>query len=102
MELTIQPAVLDGRGHLPGYRREQRQVLAVERFVGVLASKRQHGDRPAFKDARHEVIDPGVTPELDFLGHEPRRGNGIVERDGVARVQARDERGVAPERWHWL
>ena len=33
MQLAIQPAVLDGRRHLAGHRRQQREVLAVERLV---------------------------------------------------------------------
>ena len=46
----------------------------------------------ALEHARHEVVDAGVAPELDFLGREPRRGNRIVERDGVAGVEPRHER----------
>src|SRR5206468_11179134 len=52
--------------------------------------------------ARDEVIDSGVTPELDFLGHEPRRGNRIIERDGVAGVEASHERRLSAERRHRL
>ena len=59
---------------------------------------------PPFEDARHEVVDAGVAPELDLLGDEARRRDRIVERDGVAGVEPRasiDERArqrAAPRR----
>ena len=92
VELPVQPAVLDRGRDLAGDRRQQREILAVERLVGVLPAERQHGDRRAFEDAGHEVVDALIAPELDFLGGEPRGGNRIVERDGVAAVQPRHER----------
>ena len=42
-----------------------------------------------FEDARHEVVDAGVAPELDFLGHEARGGDRIVERRRCGRRRAR-------------
>ena len=39
MELTVEPAVLDRRRDLPGDRGQQREILAVERLVGLLAAR---------------------------------------------------------------
>ena len=55
----------------------------------LLAAEREHGDRRPFEDARHEVVDAVVAPELDFLGGKPRGGNRIVERDRVAGIEPR-------------
>ena len=52
VKLAIQAAVLDRGRDLPGDRRQQREVLAVERLVGFLPSEREHGDRRALEDAR--------------------------------------------------
>ena len=73
VQLPVQPAVLDGGRHLAGDRGQQREVLAVERLVVVLAPQRQDGDRAAFEHARDEVVDRVVAPELDFLGRETAR-----------------------------
>ena len=53
---------------------------------------------PSLEDARHEVVDAGVAPEFDFLGHEARRRNRIVERDGVPGVEPRHHRRRARQR----
>ena len=102
VQLTIQPAVLDRGRHLAGDGGQQREVLAVERLVGLLAAEREHGNRRAFEHARHEVVDARVAPELDFFGDEARGGNRIVERDGVAAVEPRQHRRAARQPRHAL
>ena len=100
VQLAIEASVLDGRGHLAGDRRQQRQVLAVERLVALLAAERQHGDGAAFKHAGHEVVGAGVAPEFHFLGGEARGRNRIVEGHGRARVEARHHRRGARQSRH--
>ena len=90
VQLAIQAAVLDRGRRLSGDGGQQREVLAVERLVGVLPAERQHGNRAALEHARDEVVDAGVAPELDLLGHEARGRDRIVERHGVAGVQPCD------------
>ena len=93
VQLAVQPAVLDrGRG-LSGHRRQQRHVFAGQRLAAVAAAERQHGDGGVVRDARHEVVDAGVAPELDFLGGEPAGGERIVE---AHRVAGRQPRGKLP------
>src|SRR5690349_6906312 len=49
MQLSVEPAVLDRGRDLASDRRQQPEVLAVERLVGLLAAKRQHRDGAAFE-----------------------------------------------------
>ena len=100
MKLAIEASVFNRGRHLAGDRRQQREVFAVERLVRVLASKRQHGDGAALEHAGHEVVDAGIAPELDVFSDKERGGDRIVERDGMAGVEARDERRLARERRH--
>ena len=95
MQLAVEPAVLDGCGHLSGHRRQQREVFAVERLVVVFPAQGEDGNGAAFEHARDEVVDPVVAPELDFFGEKQRRGNRIVEGHGVSGVEPRDQGGVA-------
>ena len=44
---------------------------------------------PALEHARHEVVDAGIAPELDFFGGEARGRNRIVERDGLTGIEPR-------------
>ena len=92
MQLAVEPAVLDRRRRLARNRGQQREILAVERLVRVLPAKREHGDRAIFEDARNEAGDACVAPEFDFLRGEARRGNRVVECDGMAAVETRQER----------
>ncbi len=92
MELPVQPAVLDRGRHLSGDRGEQPEVLAVERLVAVLTPERQHGDRRTLENARDEVVDVLVAPELHVLGGEAGGGNGIVERHGMTGVEPENHR----------
>src|SRR5262249_32571017 len=91
MKLTVEAAVFNCRCDLSGHRRQQRQILAVERFVRVLAPKRQHGNRAALEDAGDEVVDSRITPKLDLFSDEQRRDNRVVEGHRVAGVETLDE-----------
>ena len=90
VELAVQAAVLDRRGHLAGHRRQERQILAVERLVALFPAEREHRNRAAFEDAGHEIVKSGVPPELHLFGDKPRGGDRIVERDGMPRVEPGD------------
>ena len=54
----------------------------------VLAAEPEHRDRAFLRDARHEVVQPPVAPELDLVVGEPAGGERIVERDGVSGLEA--------------
>ncbi len=92
MQLAVEPAVLDRRRRLTRYRGQQREILAVERLVRVFPAEREHGDRAVLEDARNEATDACVAPEFDFLRGEARRGNRVVECNGMAAVETRQER----------
>ena len=100
MQLAIEAAVFDGRRHLARHRGEQREILAVERLVALLAAEREDGDRASLEHAGNEVIDAAVAPEFHFFGDESRRRNRIVERDGMAGVEARQQRRAAGQPRH--
>ena len=101
VQLAVQAAVLDRRRDLARDRRQQREVLAVERLVGLLAAEREHGDGAALEDARHEVVHPRVAPELHLLGDEPRGRRRIVdERHRMTGVEARHHRRAARQPRH--
>ena len=67
VELAIEPGVLERGRNLTGDSRKQRHVLAAQRLAAVLAAEREHRDRALLRDARHEVVEAGVAPELDLL-----------------------------------
>ena len=50
----------------------------------VLAAERQHRDRAVLRDARDEVVEAGVAPELDLFSGEAPDRRWIVERDDMA------------------
>ena len=102
MQLAVETAVLDCRRNLPGDRRQQREILAVERLIARLAAESENRNRATFEDARNEVVGAGVTPELDFLGDETRGRDRIVERHGMAVVEPRDQRRGSREPRHVL
>ena len=102
MELAIQTAVLDRRRHLTGHRRQQTEILAVERFVGFLSAEREHGDGAPLEDAGHEVVRAGVPPEFHFFGDEPRARDRIVECDRMSAVQTPQHRRGSQEARHRL
>ena len=100
MQLAVQASVLDRGRHLAGHCREQRQVLAVERLVALLAAEREHRNGPPFEHAGNEVEDAGVAPEFHFLGGEPRRRNRIVEGNRDAGIEAGHHRRGARQPRH--
>ena len=89
VQLAVQPGVLERGRDLAGHRRQKPRVLAVQRLAGVLAPQRQHGDGAFFRNAGHEVVQPRIAPELDFLDGKTARRNRVVERDDVALVEPR-------------
>jgi hypothetical protein len=91
VQLAVQATILDGGRNLAGYRGEEREIFAVEGFIGVFAAERQHRDCGSFEDARDEIVDALVAPELDLLGRVQRRHDGIVERHRVAAVETGHE-----------
>ena len=82
-ELAVEPAVLERGGRLGRDRRQQGHVLAAQRLAARLPAERHHRDGPFLRDARHEVVDPGVAPEVDFPPVDPAMRQGIVERQRV-------------------
>ena len=77
-QLPVEPAVLErGRG-LRRDRRQQRHVFAAQRLGARFAAERHHRDRAFLGDARHEVVEPGVAPELDLAPVE--RGAAPADR----------------------
>src|SRR5471030_235526 len=46
VQLPVEAAVLDRGRDLAGHRRQQAEILAVERLVGLLAAERQETDEP--------------------------------------------------------
>ena len=70
MQLAVEAAVLDRRRRLAGDGGDQRHVLAGERLAALAAAEREHRDRRLLRDTRHEVVDAGVAPVLDFFGGE--------------------------------
>src|SRR5437762_1580555 len=82
------------------HRDEQREILALDRLVALLAAEREDGDRASLEHAGNEVIDAAVAPEFHFCGDESRRRNRIVERDGVAGGEARQQRRAAGQPRH--
>ncbi len=84
MELAIEPAVFDGGRRLTGDGRQQVHVFAGQRLAGLPPAEREHGVDAIIRDARHEVVDAGVAPELDFFGRETADRQRIVEPHGVA------------------
>ncbi len=88
VELTVEPRVLERGGHLRRNGGQQRHVLAAQRLARVLAAECEDRGRARLRDARHEVVQAGVAPELDFLGGKPSHRGRIVERHEVAAGQA--------------
>ena len=86
VQLPIEAAVLDGGRGLRGHGGDQRGVFGAERLAAGAPAERQHGDRGVLGDARHEVVDAGVAPELDLFGGEPGRRQRIVEPHGMRAV----------------
>ena len=64
--------------------REQRHVLAAQRFSGVLLAESKDRDGSFLCRARDEVVEAGVTPELDLLDGELPDRHRIVQRDDLA------------------
>jgi hypothetical protein len=95
-------AVLDRRRDLAGDRRQQTEVLAVERFVGLLAAEREHRDRAPLEQARDEIVDAGIPPGFDFLGEESRGAIGSSSATGVPAVQPRHHRRAPRQARHRL
>ena len=91
VQTPIKSPVLDRRRDLASHGRQQRQVFAVERLVGVLAPERQHGNCRVLEDARDEVENALIAPALHLFGYEARRSDRVVERDGVSSVQPLDK-----------
>ena len=108
VQLAIQPAVLDGGRRL---RRRPPRAGPCLRWSAARRSRAGRARSTAFtrvvRDARHQVVDAGVAPDLDFFGGEAADRQRIVEPHDVARreppadagaaVQAR-RRGVEPDR----
>ncbi len=88
MQLMIEASVLDGRCSLAGDRGEQRHVFARERLATFAAAERERRDSRPVRHTRHEVVDPGITPELDLLDRKPPDGKRIVQPDDTAGRQA--------------
>ena len=65
-QLPVEPAVLQRRGRLRRDRGEQRHVLAAQRLGARLPPERHDRDRAFLGDARDEVVDPGLAPEIYF------------------------------------
>jgi hypothetical protein len=55
----------------------------VQRFAAVFPAERQYGDRALVRDARNEVVETFVAPELDVFGGDPAGSDRVVEGDGV-------------------
>ena len=73
VQLAVEAAVLDGRGHLS---RHGRHSAMSSLLSGSPFSRRPSASTAidaSLRDARHEVVDAGVAPELDLLGREARR-----------------------------
>ena len=87
VQLAIQAAVLDRGGGLRGDGRDERGVFTAERLAAGATAQREHGNGGIFRDARHEVEDAGVAPELDFFSAEPGGGQRIVEANGVGAIE---------------
>ena len=99
LELGVQPAVLDRRGHLSGHGREQSDVLTAQRLAAGLRAQRQHRDRPFFGDARHEVVDPLGPPEVHVLVRVTAHRDRLVEHDGVPVDQPSPNARGPIQRW---
>ena len=95
VQLAVEPAVLERRRRLRRDRREQRHVLAAQRLGARLAAERHDGDRPFLRDARHEVVDPGLAPELDLgadrrgAARADRRASACARRSAASRPRTR-------------
>ena len=100
MQLAVEPSVFNRRRDLTGDGSQQRQILAVEWFVGLFAAQREHGDRAALEHAGHEIVEAGIAPELDLLRNEPCGGNRIVQRHRPTAIEPRDQRGRTRQRRH--
>ena len=82
-QLPVEPAVLERGRRLGGHRREQRHVLAAQRIGRGAAAERHDRDGPFLRDARDEVVDPRVAPEVELADVEPALREQIVERQRV-------------------
>ena len=103
-QLPIETAVLERCRGLSGHGREQRHVLAAQRIGRRTAAERHDRDGPFLRDARDEVVDPRVAPEIELAYIEPALGQQIVERQSMSGDQpgrdirpAQQDRRVAAE-----
>ena len=78
-ELPVEPAVLERRCGLCGDGGEERHVFAAQRLRAGLPAQRHDRNGPILRDARNEVVDPCLAPEVDFT----------ARRVGVARADRR-------------
>ena len=97
-ELTVEAAVLERRGRLRRNCGEQRHVLAAERLGAGFPAERHHRYRPFLGDARDEVVDPGLAPDVHLGRIEAVLGQRIVERQGVPGGQPARDIGLVEQR----
>ena len=68
VELPVEPRVLERGGDLAGHRAPAAPCLRCSAARSqCLQAEREHGGRPRLRDARHEVEEAGVAPELDVF-----------------------------------
>ncbi len=97
VQLAVEPAVLQrGRG-LPRHRREQCQVLGVQRLGVRLAPERQHGNRRLFRHARDEVVQLAVAPRRKVRRRNPVGRDVVVQRNDGPGGETGTQRGGALE-----
>ena len=84
MELAIEAAVFDGGRCLTGHGRQKVHVFAGQRLAGLPPAERKHRVDAVIRDARHEVVDAGVSPDFHFLGRETPDRQRIVETHCMA------------------
>ena len=100
VQLTIEPAVLDGDGDLTGDRRDQVEVLGGQRLAALAAAEQQRRHGRALRDAGHEVVDARVAPELHFFRREPRRRQRVVQPHRLPGRHATADAGVQRQAGH--
>jgi hypothetical protein len=91
LKLAVQPAVLERRRDVAADRRQKTHVFAAQRLSLAALTEREHGDGPALRHARDEVVNPANTPERELLDRKRAVEPRIVERQRNSTGEARGE-----------